>query len=472
MAKGDSAQASSMVNNAQSRNNQLYNSMYNNYGAGVSRDLPTYDSLLGNYNNFLGGRNPAGGVGGTPSSGVGGYSGNAQNDISAAEQKLGWSGNFNQYRGQTDKLAAALGPGWKGGGAKADDWLQDPNGQGYDVITSGGQPSFALDNTGQGGQQQSNIQAIPGWQNFAETGGFTPQSIQDIRARSVAPIRAGYQYAADEMARNRALGGNYSPNFNASMAKMARDQGYATSDAMTNADAAIAQLKQQGQLYGLSGLTNAQLGAMNAMTNLYGTNPGLSQTFGNQALGAGNQGINLIDALVRSSQIPSKFNQIAGNASTAGNLLKGLLGGSGGSAGGNQGGLVNQMMNRFNKPQGEPKAQFGLPPGSPGDYGNETGYTETPFSGQQGNVDSNWYPYIDPNTDPGYYQPGGEGFQGPTEGPGYQTDYLGGSGNYPGQQGYQSAYYDPFMNYGEGYYDPFANMGSQNTYFDEGGMYV
>ena len=54
------------------------------------------------------------------------------------------------------------------------------------------------------GDQAKNINLNPadranlertlgGYQNFSQTGGFSPQDIQDIRARSIAPTRAAYQ---------------------------------------------------------------------------------------------------------------------------------------------------------------------------------------------------------------------------------------------------------------------------------------
>lgn len=139
--------------------------------------------------------------------------------------------------------------------------------------------------------------ALGGFQNFANTGGFSPQDLQDIRARAVSPIRAEYQNAMNQLSRNRNLSGGYSPNYNAALAKMTREQSYNTSDAMTNANAAIAQMVQQGKLSGLQGLgglstQDAQLAlqaltsnaaarnaAMSGMSNLYGTTPGLSSLY-------------------------------------------------------------------------------------------------------------------------------------------------------------------------------------------------
>jgi hypothetical protein len=152
--------------------------------------------------------------------------------------------------------------------------------------------------------------AISGYQGFADTGGFSDQDISNIRARSVAPIRSMADTNRQAIERQAAIRGTgYSPNTAAAIAKTARDANYAAGDTATNAEAMIAQMRQQGKLYGLQGLSstglanrgmdlsaignigNQQLGAMGGMTSLYGTQPGLTKTFGDQVLGSTGQGI-------------------------------------------------------------------------------------------------------------------------------------------------------------------------------------
>ena len=113
-----------------------------------------------------------------------------------------------------------------------------------------------------------------GFENFQKTGGYSPQDISSIRARSVSPIRSIYANANREVDRGKALSG-YSPNYNASKAKMAREQSYALSDAQTGVESNLAQMINQGKQFGLQG-----------GVGLYGQAPGMASTFGNQALGA------------------------------------------------------------------------------------------------------------------------------------------------------------------------------------------
>jgi hypothetical protein len=142
--------------------------------------------------------------------------------------------------------------------------------------------------------------SLGGYGNFAETGGFSPQDVQDIRARMISPIRSIYSSANRAVDTQRRLQHGYSPNYTAAKAKMAREQAYATSDATTNANAALAQMIQSGKLAGLGGLASTggaarsqNLSALGGQTNLYNASPGQVQTFGNQVLQTGNQGIDM-----------------------------------------------------------------------------------------------------------------------------------------------------------------------------------
>lgn len=95
---------------------------------------------------------------------------------------------------------------------------------------------------------------MQGYRDFATTGGFSPDDLANIRARSTSPIRAVYANAQREVNRNKALQGGYSPNFNAAMAKMAREQSYTQADAAVNREADLAELIRSGKLAGLEGM--------------------------------------------------------------------------------------------------------------------------------------------------------------------------------------------------------------------------
>ena len=152
------------------------------------------------------------------------------------------------------------------------------------------------------GSPMHSFGAYGGYQDMAGNGGFSPQNISDIRARSVAPLRAVYANANADVDRQRALGGGYSPNYNATKAKMARELGYGLADANTNVEASLADSIRQGKLAGLGGMTGIDTSQLNnetsrlglgnslfsALGSLYGQAPGMASMYGNQ-LGQSNE---------------------------------------------------------------------------------------------------------------------------------------------------------------------------------------
>jgi hypothetical protein len=107
---------------------------------------------------------------------------------------------------------------------------------------------------GGGGHSTPNAAAMAGFGQFAQTGGFSPEDLANIRARAVSPVRATYANAQREVNRQRAIQGGYSPGFGVLQARMAREQGQGISDAAEGAEADIAKMVQSGKLAGLQGL--------------------------------------------------------------------------------------------------------------------------------------------------------------------------------------------------------------------------
>lgn len=333
MAKGDQSRYQNTINYqgglAQNNLDNLRNNMgntqgtfWNNYNTGVGMNLASYDEIMGRYRDFLGG-------GGSLYGGAGaGASGFSAPTVSA--ERVG------------------LNPEW------------------MNHVRS----------------------ALGGYQNFADTGGFSTRNLQDIRARAIAPTRSVYSSAQNNIARQRALQGGYSPNYTAASAKMTRDLAQQISDANVSANASIAQMVQQGKLAGLGGLSTTGLGAaglnlqadtanqeaalraslanatnslagraydlqgrgqdlnaINAMGQLYGTRPGLIETFGDQVLRGQGQAVDLqnlqnqlslgtMRAQQERANIPGNFQAGLGNLSgilgaigTGWNIYQGIRGG-------------------------------------------------------------------------------------------------------------------------------------------------
>jgi hypothetical protein len=238
------------------------------------------------------------------------------------------------------------------------------------------------------------FESYGGFKEFSQTGGYSKEDIANMRSRGTSPIRAAYANAEREMGRQRSLQGGYSPNFMAASAKMARERGQAGADAMQNVEAGLAEARNKGRLSGLTGMSgiegqrlNAQidvgkfnaeaqaraqaqnigaaesaagrasaasaasradqLRALQGMTSLYGTNPGMSETFGNQVgqmVGqGGNFGLGMMGAQTSAAQLPGKYDYTMSRIGDAANMAypwidqwgrKKTAGGGSGSSGG------------------------------------------------------------------------------------------------------------------------------------------
>lgn len=428
MAKGDSTKLQSTIdtqggqqntnlNNLRTQNQGMYNNFNSYYNPAAQQNLSNYSDVQNSYDKFLQGMPNQASLYSTflgPK-----YAGGTQ------QQTTGGGGTTSASNDPVDQLFAKYGATDTGAGSGVTDasyWKQkyqstgdpyylgrledDLKGQGMDTgAQSGGYGRGAID------------KAIAGYSDFADTGGFTPQNIADMRARAVAPIRSMAQTNTDEINRQAAIRGTgYSPNTAAAIAKVARDANYSAGDTATNAEANLAQLTQQGKLYGLGGLSSTglsdqatnlanatqnrgldlsaigqsgqqQLGGLAGKTSMYGTTPGLTNMFGNQVLGAGSQanqigglGNQLAQTIIQGqlgkAQIPGTFQSIMGNLSSlfglggaGSNMLSGLFGGGGSSDGftSDYGGYGNVGNNIF----GYPTTYGGSDGSTPvGDYSN------------------------------------------------------------------------------------------------------
>lgn len=141
--------------------------------------------------------------------------------------------------------------------------------------------------------------SFSGFQDFAKTGGFSAADLANIRARAVSPIRAVYANAQQNVNRQRALQGGYSPGFGVLQARMAREQGQGASDAATNAEASIAEMVQQGKLAGLQGMAGTEARQSGSTTS------GSSSSGGGGGGGGGSD--KLPEALVPEPEKKSSF---------------------------------------------------------------------------------------------------------------------------------------------------------------------
>lgn len=299
------------------------NTMYNNYNIGQAANQGTYNDVMGKYNELY--ANPFG---------EGGLSG------------IGGNGYGGGYQSSTQGIYSDL--------------ANNGGGYGWDPMFRG-----AMGN------------AISGYGEFANNGGFSDQAIADMRERNLRPTKQVFQTAQNELNRSRSLSGG-SANYAAAQGKLARDLAYNIGDMNVDTNAALAQMIQQGKLAGLQGLSstgaagqglstnidelnarmklaglsgldsidarnaaagaaasanadanakalfNARMGVLGGMTDMYGTNPALLNVTGNQLLGADQNllnaqqlqnglGMGMIDRTQNLSQIPGNFQSAMNN---------------------------------------------------------------------------------------------------------------------------------------------------------------
>ena len=371
MAKGDKDKVQNSIDsqygaaqqqtkNLQGETSNRTQQMQGLYNTATAGNLNDYNSIMNNYNQFL-----SGGAGSGGSSGGNSGGGNAQSQQQFFQQMFPAGSTLSpDMLSQNEQALNAQGIQLVRNAEGVPGKIKLSDGRIIDVIQGAGagtNKSQWLDTSGGGDGGNSNPlggygalgPAIAGLLGFSQNGGFSPQDIQNIRARAEAPIRSEYSQAQDELARQKNLSGGYAPNAPAAAAKMARDQAYATSDAETNANASIAQMIQQGKLYGLTGLSNIGLTGvgqglqgLSGASGLYGTTPGLTNMFGNQVLNS--MGQTLQDQGMQNALAQGRVNAQLGAATVPGDFQQAL--GNIGSTiglGGAVAGLVNPIQQIF-----------------------------------------------------------------------------------------------------------------------------
>jgi len=367
MAKGDhqrvqnatdysTAHSQGPLSETRQRVNEQGGTFWNNYQTGTQQNLADYNTIMNNYRNFM-----------TGSGFGGGQQGNVPLPQNLTSYESWTPEALNAYAASRGVNNPNFANYWM---SKRDELfnrgkeLNNPN---YAAMRLSLADDFGGPTYGGGGSgdpfYNSLASALGGWQNFANTGGFSPQDIANIRARMISPIRGAYSDANREVDRQRRLQHGYSPNYTAAKAKMAREQAYATSDATTNAEAAIAQMLQQGKLAGLSGLSNASLGgrgqnlqALGGQSSLYNATPGLAQTFGQQVYqnrAQDLQGQELqqqldelrLRGIIAESGVPGNFQSFMGNL---GSVLGAV--GQGAAAASGFGGFTNPFATKLAQP--------------------------------------------------------------------------------------------------------------------------
>lgn len=133
------------------------------------------------------------------------------------------------------------------------------------------------------------------YDEFSQTGGYTPEAIANIKAQALSPIGSYATGTRDELARRVASQGGYAPGFDAANRALQRDTSRQIANTSLDANVALQDRINQGRLAGVGGLTGAEQSLQGLRTgNIFrgasgisGAESGLtSQIVGNQLQGS------------------------------------------------------------------------------------------------------------------------------------------------------------------------------------------
>lgn len=235
MAKNDDARVRTAIDNETQRSNnqnsQLWNQFQDQYSQARNDDSALRQSITDRYTNF----NPQYNI-----------------DDYLAKSGYGGGGGDGGPGGTAFSIIGGLDPN------KIDSYGSEAYG-GFRNLASGLDQDFWNDyNKYREGLDES----IGSYKNFIDTGGFKTGELDAIRERNLAPTRAIYGQAQNDMSlQQRRQGLNANP---AAIAAMARQSNQAISDANINSEASLAGMIQEGRKFGTSGLESATMGGMNS----------------------------------------------------------------------------------------------------------------------------------------------------------------------------------------------------------------
>jgi hypothetical protein len=154
--------------------------------------------------------------------------------------------------------------------------------------------------------------------DLSQTGGYSPQDIADLRARGISPIRSIYASAQQNVDRQRALQGGYSPNYGAVSAKMARELSDQIGNQVTNINAGIAQNVAQNKLAIAPTYASEAAGQSNLSNQMGQTNAGIMNQANQFNTGQSNQANQYNIEQQNQGQLQNISNQMQLNQQNAG----------------------------------------------------------------------------------------------------------------------------------------------------------
>jgi hypothetical protein len=323
-------QSNYQQNRFESQQGPLANATAMNYGRGSEADYGNYTDIMNQYRNVASGQGAGAVTGGGGGFASGAYGGPGYSAFTVTPEKASYTDPFASYSkfqdlsktgGYSDQDMADLRARGTSPvrAAYANAEREVNRGRalqgGYSANSAAAQAKMAREQSQSAADAMQNVNAgIIGARNAGQLAGMQGMSgIEGQRLGADVDVSKfntglnyqGQTYNADAQARAQA--GNIGiGQSNAAANASAQNQGVAAANSAANAAAA------------------RQMQALGGMTQLYGTTPGMSATFGNQALGAvnagGNFGNNLYGNDINSQRAPGAFDTTMGRIGQIANM--------------------------------------------------------------------------------------------------------------------------------------------------------
>lgn len=157
-------------------------------------------------------------------------------NVRRGEEAYGYGTGIRDY--VTDKYKALLegmGDGGGGGGGTSP-YMED-----WETIRR------------TGGFNPEQVEALRGYgvpKNFATTGGWSPEEMQNFRARTTATIPGFYDAMRRNLQQRQAISGGYGPGFDASSLALAREQARGGAAAALESEGSLQESIREGKKWG------------------------------------------------------------------------------------------------------------------------------------------------------------------------------------------------------------------------------
>lgn len=236
---------------AGAEHNQFLNTVNQGIAGSTGRASDMYGVQYGGFKDFaegkydynpaaLGGGGGGGGGGAAPDSRFGDVEGSYRNFMGGGGVD---TGAFNQFQGNLKDIGAT--GGW------SPEHQANVMGDVSGLRTIG--QTGGVDAEGQARMRGAGV-----FDEFAKTGGISPEQAAMMRARSTSTIPSFYKQMQDDSNRMASIQGGYGPGRAAMQARSARDQATAGATAAREAELGISQQQREGREWGGTNIANSE----------------------------------------------------------------------------------------------------------------------------------------------------------------------------------------------------------------------